>query len=251
MKALILRAFSWLASLALVGSALYIAYVVLFPVNVLDDWTLTLSGKDYYLGDTLTIESSYKKNVNAKGTSTRYLECRNSNNVFVRYQLNEATGDKPASRSSTGIIVKIPAVIAEVTLPTKCYFSISVVYDLYPRRAEPEYARTEEFTLNNAKEPQDHITQQAAPGAEGPSSNIALIPTSPRPSTSTPPAAKAPAQSAPQSKPPSSSPPTPAPTPRPQPQPPQQTLLQRTIDGVFQGVTNVVSLITSLVTGRR
>ena len=151
MRNKILKTITYLTSFSLVASALFIAYIVLFPVDVLQNWTLRTTSDRYTLGQSVVIESLFTKKVNTGKNSkaSRYIECKNSNGVYVRYLLSEATANREKSKSTgTGIVVYIPKQIAEVDLPTDCFFSISIDYDVYPRRADPEYQRTKNFILS-------------------------------------------------------------------------------------------------------
>ncbi len=149
-----IKLLTWVASIGLVVSALFIAFVILFPVDVLTNWKIRIAKDHYTLGETVVIESLYTKNIESSVHSvvTRYLECKNGNGVYVRYELNQALATAPQNISGgTGIIVKIPEDIAEVDLPTDCYFAISVDYDISPRRAKAEYNRSQNFVLSKPK----------------------------------------------------------------------------------------------------
>lgn len=143
-----IKLLSWIASLGLVSAAVFIAYIVLFPVDVLTNWKLTISKDTYYPGDVVVIESTYTKNATVTGTAKRYLECKNQSGVLLRYELNQAVANRSSAQlTGTGVTVTIPDRLAEITLPTDCFFSIGIEYDVYPRRAEYEYNRTQDFKL--------------------------------------------------------------------------------------------------------
>lgn len=147
-----LRVLSWIASLGLVGSALFIAYIILFPVDVIKNWKLELPAKnDYTLGETVVLESTYQKTTatNNDSQSERYIECINEKGVSLRYLLNKAVANrKPSNSTGTGVVVQIPNELSGIKLPTTCFFSIAISYNVYPRQAEPEYNRTRDFTLH-------------------------------------------------------------------------------------------------------
>lgn len=145
-----IKALSLVASISLVSAALFIAYIVLFPVDVITNWKLSIPKTEYTLGETVVIESLYTKKINTPrdSQSERYLECKNANGIYIRYLLNKAAANRAASPSTgTGVVVTIPDKLAELNLPTSCFFSIAINYNVYPRRAEAEYNRTQNFTL--------------------------------------------------------------------------------------------------------
>jgi hypothetical protein len=152
-----IKALSWIASIGLVSSALFLAYIILFPVDVIKGWKLELPAKnEYALGEVVVIESMYSKTVPTgnNSQSERYIECRNNRGVNLRYLLNKAVANrKPSSSTGTGIVVQIPRELSGLTIPTTCFFSISISYNLYPRQAIPEYNRTKDFKLIQESEP--------------------------------------------------------------------------------------------------
>lgn len=114
--------------------------------NVLAEWTLTLPDKRIEAGDKVVIQSVYNKLRTAEGDATRYLECKDKNGVFLRYELNQRRADRKAGKGGTGIDVVVPAAIPD--LPTTCKFSVSICYDTFlPWYCYPESETTKEFIL--------------------------------------------------------------------------------------------------------
>lgn len=130
-----------------VFSAVVLGFSIYFTTNihVLDNWTLEAPAGPLHAGDAVVLISKYTKLKDVDGTAKRYIECRNDNNVFIRYQLNEALADRAAGAAGTGIPVKIPSNIPN--LPTTCRFSISIEYHVLPFKPTPEKNQTKEFHL--------------------------------------------------------------------------------------------------------
>jgi hypothetical protein len=79
------------------------------------------------------------------GKSTRFIECKNRNDVYVRYPISEAVANRAIGNGGTGVVMKIPTTIPDA--PTECKVSIAVVYEIFKFRNLTEYAESNTFTL--------------------------------------------------------------------------------------------------------
>jgi hypothetical protein len=114
-------------------------------IKVLDDWQLTLPAGEIHVGDTVVLQSSYKKLREAGGESVRYIQCQNRNGVWIRYELNRATANRQAGVGGTGVVLTVRRDIADV--PTTCKFTISIRYDVLPFRDVYVSNETKQFKL--------------------------------------------------------------------------------------------------------
>ena len=114
-------------------------------IVVLKDWKLSTPTQDIHAGDTVTLISEYTKVRNVSGKSVRYIECQNSDRVYVRYPLNEAIANRGSGSGGTGVVVVVPTTIPN--LPATCKFTIAIEYDVYPWRKVNVSNSTNEFTL--------------------------------------------------------------------------------------------------------
>lgn len=137
-------AVSYALSFSLIIAALVFAYTTLVPITVLQDWRLILKKNSYTLDEIITVESAYTKTRNVTGIATRYIECKNDRDVYVRYELSVADANRAPSAGSTGIVSKIPNSIVP---PTSCRFSVNVCYQLYRWRNSCEYNSTSDFEV--------------------------------------------------------------------------------------------------------
>ena len=129
--------------------------------DVLKDWRLVLPQQDIRIGDSIVLQSLYTKVMDVSGKSTRYIECKTSNGVFVRYPISEAVANRAAGQSGTGIPVVIPSTIPNV--PTTCRFNITIEYEVFIWRKHIESVNSEIFTLNPAKESLEVSVQENEP----------------------------------------------------------------------------------------
>lgn len=147
------------ALFALSAAVLFASFMLTMNITVLKDWRLSTPAADIHAGDTVTLVSQYTKVRNVTGKSVRYIECQNSQHIYIRYPLNEAVANRAAGRSGTGIVVKVPETIPN--LPTTCKFTIAIEYDVYPWRKVNVSQSSNEFQLLPKRDiPQDVSTSE-------------------------------------------------------------------------------------------
>lgn len=131
-----------LSLLILAGTAYF-----MFNIKVLENWTLTVKQADIHVGDTVIVESTYTKlrTTGSDSEATRYIICKNSSNVWVRYEVSRATANRAAGKGGTGIPITIRRDIADV--PTTCKFSIVISYKVLPFRTVVVANESNEFLV--------------------------------------------------------------------------------------------------------
>jgi hypothetical protein len=122
-------------------------------IDVLKDWRLELPKQDIHVGDTIIVDSLYTKLMQVSGESTRYLECKNKNGIYIRYELNKAVANRGAGTSGTGVELVMPNTVPNV--PATCRINITIEYNIYVLRTVIETANSKEFTLLPASQKQD------------------------------------------------------------------------------------------------
>lgn len=112
-----------------------IAFVLFSPVDVLknETWKLTVQGDTHYPGDVLVVKSEYEKVRDVTGVAKRYIECKNPIGGYVRYPINEADANRQPTgenkpRTGTGVFLPVPV---NIPVPTDCFVTISITYDIY------------------------------------------------------------------------------------------------------------------------
>lgn len=135
---------------ALSAVTLFFAVYMNMSVDVLKDWKLIMNQDSAYVGDTVVIESVYHKTMNVTGVSTRYMECKNSDGILIRYAVSEAKANRASGQTGTGIMIVVPSTIPD--LPTKCRINIIIDYEIYKFRHVIESQQTKEFTLYPRKD---------------------------------------------------------------------------------------------------
>lgn len=156
-----------------------------FNIDVLQEWRLELPKQDkIHVGDKITIASIYHKTMNVKGTSVRYLDCKNKDGIEIRYPLNQAVADRAPKKGGTGIVVVMPDTIPD--LPARCRVAVVIDYPVLPWRHVIETEETREFTLHpkevasvssESNEPQ-RTTEIPVPATPSPASTVASVPSS-------------------------------------------------------------------------
>lgn len=124
---------------------LLMAFLLTRNVDVLQNLKLTNPPGEIHAGQTVIVTTSFVKVRDVVGESTRYIECQTKDGIPIRYIVNTAKANRPIGKGGTGIQVEIPNSIPNV--PTKCHFSISVEYHVYPWRTVNETANSPDFTL--------------------------------------------------------------------------------------------------------
>lgn len=141
-------------------------YQAFRPLDVLQDWTLSLTGVReyrvidgerypvYHPGEVLTFKSSSVKLVDARGTTSRVLICQPTPAQEEReIQLDIIPATKPAGYSEpreNGIV--LPDVAQYDGLPRTCRLIINVVYENVALwRNHTESARTEPFIVEEVR----------------------------------------------------------------------------------------------------
>lgn len=140
-------------------------YLFIQPIDVIQDWHISVAPGTYHVGDVLTVDTTAKKVGDYQGISSRYLECKkDSENVYTSYKLEE----QPTYHPKGGVIrnqftVLIPGITA---VPARCYFFIRVDYRINKFRNFTETARSSnDFELLPAEPPkvQTVVNTCAAP----------------------------------------------------------------------------------------
>ena len=160
---------------------LLVSYMLFWPVDVIKDgsWNIKVQGDVHYQNDILNVSSTYTKLREVIGTSRRYLDCKNEQGVFVRYEINAAEANRKAGSRGTGIKMGIPQ---EIPTPTECRVAISIRYEVYPLRSHTEYNESDLFKLlPESDRPQDApVDSQPVVSQSTPSSSISA-PSQPAP----------------------------------------------------------------------
>lgn len=157
---------------AIVVGSLTIGVLTMYPVDVLDNWKITVPEKSYYAGDTAVIYSTYTKKRDVTGIAKRYIECENQNSASIRYPLNEAVADRKAGeRTGTAVVVKLPSDIPN--LPTECRINIAVTYKVNAFKEVHESETSNSFQLLPVKGkpsitvPKQSVSTQGIQGVQG------------------------------------------------------------------------------------
>lgn len=136
---------SMLFAIAIVFMSILFAYVTIAPVDVLKNWHLTADKPSYAAGDTITVHSTFVKTRSVPGASFRYLECTNPSGSVVRYPIDQADGNRPASVGDVEILLHVPDTLPN--LPAKCHVNVTVVYSIYSFRKATETNVTQDFMV--------------------------------------------------------------------------------------------------------
>lgn len=127
-------------SVSLLTIASLFVYTLVFPVDVLKDWTLTVDKDAYVAGDTIRVTTRFSKIRDVSGISKRYIICQALNDSANRIPINEALADRPPQSGVNDIYLKIPKEIPN--LPTKCHIEIDIEYEIYAYRRHYEHQRS-------------------------------------------------------------------------------------------------------------
>lgn len=158
-----IQVFSY-ALFALSAVILFASFLLTMNITVIKDWKLSVPIADIHAGDTVTLVSQYTKVRDVTGTSVRYIECQNSNHIYIRYPLNEAVANRAAGHGGTGVVVKVPETIP--ALPTTCKFTIALEYDVYPWRKVNISQSTQSFQLLPKLATPQEVSLDALPAAQ-------------------------------------------------------------------------------------
>ena len=144
---------------ALVSASIIVAlvlgmYVALWPVDVLQNWTLTTDKDTYQTNETVIVTTRFDKVRNVTGISKRYIECETRNESINRIPISEGEANRSVqTKANNAIYLRIPSNIAE--LPSTCHIEIVVEYNIYTFRKHTESTKTPSFVVNQAKEAQE------------------------------------------------------------------------------------------------
>lgn len=137
---------SYLATGAVIFSALLFTYVTVVPLDILQDWKLTVDKSQYKIGDDILVRSEFKKIRSVTGIAKRYIECKNTSGKFSnRVQANEASADRPVGSGGSDLYLTIPDNIPN--LPATCRISVVVEYEIYAFRKHTESTKSGEFIV--------------------------------------------------------------------------------------------------------
>lgn len=136
----------FMMSAVLVGASVYMNA----SVDVLEDWRLELPQQEVHAGDTLVVQSIYKKTLDVSGKATRYIECQNPSGVYIRYPISEAVANRASGSTGTGVVMVVPLTIPDV--PTTCRVNITIDYEVLLWRHVIESVNSSEFKLLPARQ---------------------------------------------------------------------------------------------------
>ncbi|MGW6120425.1 hypothetical protein ACWFRF_15390 [Nocardia sp. NPDC055165] len=134
---------------ALVTASLALAYALLAPIDVVQDWKISVEDREYALGDEFVIQASYKKVMEVTGTAYYYVDCQNQRGSISRYPISQSEGNRRAGSGSTEIPMRLPTAIPG--LPARCRAAISVDYNIYTFRKFTENNESNWFTVISKK----------------------------------------------------------------------------------------------------
>jgi hypothetical protein len=110
-----------------------------WPVDILQEWKITVPKKTYHAAEEVHLTSTYTKTRNITGESHRYLVCNGT-----KYAINVVRKPAQAGKKSTHVDLIIPESTAK---PATCSISIEILYELPGGRKVIEKNHTNEFRL--------------------------------------------------------------------------------------------------------
>lgn len=153
-------------SIVLVGTMIVFADLELAPIDVLQDWKITVpTSKTYYPGSTIYLASKYKKVRQVTGTATRYIQCKkqgtNEWDGFI--PVSQADATRPKTNAGDSITyIGIPSSLP--TLPNTCRIYINVNYRINYLRSFVEQNYSNEFIVHpTPQQAQNGITLMTPP----------------------------------------------------------------------------------------
>lgn len=156
----LLRVFGSIAALGLVLFSLVFAYAMLGPIDVLKNWSLSITQDTYQEGDTVAVISVANKVMDVSGASQRSLICTNRG-TEQQYDLPNANANRQQGVASKEIDVIIPTNVIP-NLPQKCQVQILITYFVYGFRRFPEIQRTKPFTVLPREQTSTTVTTNTA-----------------------------------------------------------------------------------------
>lgn len=147
-------------ALSIAVGSIVIGVALLYPIDVMKNWTIKLDKTSYTAGETTLVQSLYTKTSSYNGTAKRYIECKNVNNVYIRYPLNEAKADRASGKTPTGTGIPITMPIDIPNLPTTCVINISIDYKINALRTVNESQNSPSFQLTPVGQPTQPVTPQ-------------------------------------------------------------------------------------------
>lgn len=152
-KSIALRITSWLSTIVMIGTlvgSLSLAYILVAPVDVLDDkqWKLTTNAKEYRLGDDVNLTINYKKVKNITGTPSFYMECVMSGGGLRRYPaFHNEDANRPVGPGKIEATVQLPKDAPFLVLPGQCRIAVAIDYRVYIFRNFNESNQSNYFTV--------------------------------------------------------------------------------------------------------
>lgn len=147
MKAITTSLITYTITTVIVLSCVLFAYMALSPIDILQNWKLTVdTSKEYKEGSVLTVNTQFDKVRSITGISKRYIICDTPNNANVRFPLNEADADRGETVSNREqIYFTIPTTLP--SLPANCEVEIVIEYTVYSFRKHLEIQRSNPFKV--------------------------------------------------------------------------------------------------------
>lgn len=139
-----------------------VVYLLTKPINVLTDWKVSVTKKEYYPAETLKFTSKAVKLIDAQGHATRYLDCPSDNNQSDRIELpslpvNRKAGATPLKTNQ----IDLPKASRFNTLPRECRLHIDVCYlNVIVWRDKCESNETDLFTVLKPNEVKEQVTPE-------------------------------------------------------------------------------------------
>lgn len=125
-------------------------YMTLWPVDVLQNWTITTNKRLYQTGETIELTTHFDKVREVTGISKRYIECETPAASTNRIPVSEGEANRKAQTNSNNVIyLRIPTDVPQ--LPATCHIEIVVEYSIYSFRKHTETTRTPDFTVEQAQ----------------------------------------------------------------------------------------------------
>lgn len=138
---------SFIAYLLMFLSLCMIAFSIysLIRVDVLREWSLELPNSDIHAGDTIIVQSKYKKLMEVDGDAEHYIDCDSTSGARLSYLLNKREANRAPGKRSTAVEITLPTNIT--SLPAECSIRIVVKYRVIPFKETVEINQTKDFTL--------------------------------------------------------------------------------------------------------
>lgn len=126
-------------------AVLVFAVILLAPITILRDWTISVPNSTYHLGDTIQLHTSSQKLRKAGGPVERTIECDKGKDSTVSYPLNNSQARSGPGLNHATYELKVPLVITNI--PTTCRVVIAVDYQIYGFRHITENTVSNDFRV--------------------------------------------------------------------------------------------------------